>query len=146
MVNEPTARHSSCDEAAAAKAAIRRVIKETRHSLGSAVDVRLWTKKSPWIALGLAAAAGMAAAVVMRRGGNHAAANGDAMAAAASHPASNAAPSAPSQSGIGAVIASSLFDLAKFGLETAIMNGIRKNGAPSPQPTDYRNETSEAAH
>jgi hypothetical protein len=141
MVNSLPEREASVHEAAAAKAAIRRVVTDTRHSLGTAVDVRLWTKKSPWIAVGAAAAAGLAAAVWLRRGGTRSQASCDAAPAVA-----KPQPPEPAKRGIGASIASSLFDLAKFGLETAIMGGIHEATAKRPPPSDYRNESTHAAY
>jgi hypothetical protein len=138
---EPADHESSVDEAAAAKAAIGRVVKAARHSLGTAVDVRLWTKKSPWIAVGLAATAGMAAAVLMRRGGSRAAVNGKSDASVAHELGANAKPAEPARGGIGAAIASSLFDLAKLGLETAIASGIRESAARRNRPHEYQKET-----
>jgi len=145
MASEPPSnRESSVHEAAAAKAAIRRVIEDTRHGLGTAVDVRLWTKKSPWIAVGLAATAGMAVAMLLRRGGRRAPMNDEAHSSLANQPA-NSKPPEPAHAGIGAAIASSLFDLAKFGLETAIASGIREATAKRSQPNEYQSETTQSA-
>lgn len=130
MASEP-AEHETCSqEAAAVKAAIRRSIRETRASLGTAVDIRLWTKKSPWIALGLAASAGVGAALFVRRAGHSASTNGKGSPDVAI-PAAATNPPEPARGGIGATLASSLFDLAKFGLETAIAAGIREASARS---------------
>ena len=128
-------------EAAEAKAAIRRVIKETRESVGTAVDIRLWTKKSPWIALGLAAGAGLATAVLVRRGGKLAASNGEAT--TATQPAATAKPAepTPAHAGLGAKIAESLFDMAKLALETAIMTGIRESAARKSHTNGQCEET-----
>lgn len=145
MENKSLESDTLSSEAAMTKAAIRRVLDETRGSLGSAVDVRLWTKKSPWIALGIAATAGMAFAVAVRRASNHAAANGDASPTPTSPPPPPSASAAPAGGGIGAAIASSLFDLAKFGVETAIMSRIKRSVPPNPQPADYQTEPVHAA-
>jgi hypothetical protein len=145
MASEPLDRGSSVDEAAAVKDAMGRVVAEAQHSLGTAVDVRLWTKKSPWIAVGLAATAGMAAAVLLRRGSRRPApVNGEASHAIADQSADSKSPE-PAKAGIGAAIASSLFDLAKFGLETAIASGIRESAASRNQPSEYQNETNQSA-
>jgi hypothetical protein len=138
MASERSDREAPANEADAAKAAIRRALAETRESLGAAVDVRLWTKKSPWIAVGLAATAGLAAAVLFRRGKNRTPVN-----PAVANP--QAADSKPAQGGIGAAIASSLFDLAKFGLETAIMSGIREVSANNSRQSADPIETTQSA-
>jgi hypothetical protein len=138
--SEPSNGDSFAHEAAVAKAAIYRAIDETRHSLATAVDVRLWTKKRPWIAIGLAATAGMAAAVFLRRGGRPAPPNAEPIPAGTNQQAASSKPIEPAHAGIGAAIAGSLFDLAKFGLETAIASGIRETAASRARQNACPNE------
>jgi hypothetical protein len=143
MANKPADPEICSREADAAKAAILRVVRETRDSLGTAVDVRLWTKKKPWLAMGLAATCGLAAAVLFRRAGTPAPTNGE---TPPSQPGPNSAKGPePAYGGIGSAIASSLFDLAKFGLETAIMAKVRETSVRTPSSNDSGNETATSA-
>lgn len=145
MANESPNGKICAHEADAVKTAIRRVIRETRDSLGTAVDIRLWTKKKPWLAMGLAAAGGLAAAVLFRRGSKPAPADGDAPTEPPSSQSVASKPSKPEHGGIGAALASSLFDLAKFGVETAIMAKIRESSVTNAPPGDCRETTNQAA-
>lgn len=45
-----------------AKKAVLRTLDDVKANLGTAADVRLWTQRYPWIAVGVAAATGFAAA------------------------------------------------------------------------------------
>jgi hypothetical protein len=110
------------DEVAATIAAIRRAVGDARSSVGTAVDPRIWTKKSPWIALGLASTTGLVAAVCLRRG---------AKPETSKHEPPQPQPpkqrsEEPAKAGWTGSIANSLFDLAKVAVETAIMTSIRE--------------------
>jgi hypothetical protein len=123
-------------EAATAKAAIGRAVQATRHSAAAAVDIRLWTKKRPWIALGAAAVAGLTTALLVRRGRTEPL-DGAAPTVAQVNPP----PPEPQKAGFAAAIANSLFDVAKAAIETAIMTGIREVAARKFDPNDHRQET-----
>jgi hypothetical protein len=47
------------------KLALTRTLEDLKSSLRSTADLRLWTRKHPWAALGIAAAAGFSAAAVV---------------------------------------------------------------------------------
>jgi len=49
-------------QVAEAKAAVLRTLDDVKANLGTAADVRLWTQRYPWFAIGVAAATGFAAA------------------------------------------------------------------------------------
>lgn len=117
---------SPTDEAAAAKVAIGRAMKDIRDSVGTAVDVRLWTKKAPWIALGAAAVTGLATAILIRREGKTIAASNGAASGEPPRKKPVEPTAEPAKAGIGASISSSLFELAKFALETAVVTGVRE--------------------
>ena len=118
---EPT-HEQPVDEAAATKAAISRAVADVGRSVGHAADVRLWTKKSPWIALGVAATTGLVAAVAVRRGIKPESKNGEPPQPPSPKPKSEE----PAKAGWTASLANSLFDLAKVAVETAIMTSIRE--------------------
>ena len=64
--------HNKLDEAAylaqqnaEAKEAVTRTLEELKESLKTAADIQLWTRQHPWVAVGVAAAAGFAAATAV---------------------------------------------------------------------------------
>jgi hypothetical protein len=127
------------DEAAATKAAIGRAVRDARLSIGTVVDIRLWTKKAPWIAIGAAAATGLVAAVCVRRTAAAAATTTTENGAPPRRPPEKSKAEQPAKAGWTASLANSLFELAKAAVETAIMTGIRETAARSfddGQPSD----------
>jgi hypothetical protein len=61
------------DEARLAQVAILRTIEDLKHDLAHAADLKYWTEKHPWAALGIASAAGfLAAAAIVPSHNGHA--------------------------------------------------------------------------
>jgi hypothetical protein len=104
-------------ESALTRAALACTFEDLKKSLRTSADLRLWTRRHPWAALGVAAVAGFSAATVVtakRTAKTETAgdANGRGQEDTESHTASSPT--------LAATIFSSLFDLAKVALETSI--------------------------
>ena len=118
------------------------MINDIRRSAGSAVDIRLWTKKAPSIALRPAAVTGLATAVLIRRDGKTASCASEGHAnGKPQQPPGEPKPIEPAKAGVGSTIANSLFELAKLGLETAVMTGVREAAARGFDTGDGRDES-----
>jgi hypothetical protein len=120
-------------EKADAKAALRQTLVDLKQSLRTSVDVRLWTKEHPWIAVGMAAAAGFTAAtVVVPAPGEKFI---DKLSRAAERiegqPEPPPAAKPDARTSLAAIAIASLFDLAKVTVEKAI---AARAAAPSTCP------------
>jgi hypothetical protein len=130
-------------EAAEAHAAIVATLADLKRSLGQAADVRVWTQRHPWPALGAAAAAGVVAGAAIRSAGG-----GNSAADAEEAPApGQAAPPGASRFAPRRTIFSALFDLAATSLQHLILgviqahvvghaagDAVHEAAEPSPQP------------
>jgi hypothetical protein len=143
---KPNAPHSRDDltesdflqlEGTRAREAIDETLRRLKDDLERAADVRLWTRRYPWAALGAAAVAGFAAAtaVVPVRGqslkekltGNGSDPNEQG-------PQQTEAKQAAVGSGVGVMLLTSLFDLAKIAVAKSVAAAAQPPPAPAPEP------------
>lgn len=106
-------------EAAEAHAAIVATLADLRRGLGQAADIRVWTQRHPWPAVGGAAAAGIVAGAMLRSRGDGA---GDAQADHFAESKSAVPTARPSRCG---TVFAALFDLAATSLQQLIIGMIQ---------------------
>jgi hypothetical protein len=146
---KPDIPHSTADltesdflqlEATRARDAIEETLRRLKGDLEHAADVRVWTRRYPWAALGVAAVAGFAAAtaVVPARGQSlKEKFNG------AQQPREQE--ECPIKShrtgpGVGMMLLGSLFDLAKVAVAKSVAAAAEPAPAPEPQRAGYRHD------
>jgi ElaB/YqjD/DUF883 family membrane-anchored ribosome-binding protein len=110
-------------EAARTRAAVGQTLEELKDSLRAGLDVRVWTARHPWAAVGVAAATGFAAAAAVRSAA-HArtdtlpSTNGAGPQQAAVYSGATNGQSKPTKD---SPIVKGLFELAKVAIEASIM-------------------------
>jgi hypothetical protein len=117
-VPQKTARYSTTDEglfltqqAADAKAAMLRTMADIKATAQEAADVRWWTQQYPWYAVGTAAVVGFVAATQLLS------------------PAAQPAP--PAQPVARPTLMSSLFEMVRSTLVSAIIGALHSGSQPS---------------
>ena len=131
-------------QVAEAKEAVLRTLDDVKANLGTAADLRLWTQRYPWLAVGVAAATGFAAAslVTPSRGqtlqdkvDELTAANKDnkekSVPAETDRAANSAAAKASTRSAIATTIFGSLFEILRMAVTNFAMTAMRSPIAPS---------------
>ena len=131
-------------QVAEAKEAVLRTLDDVKANLGTAADVRLWTQRYPWLAVGVAAATGFAAAslVTPSRGQSLqdkidelTLANKDnkeqSVPAETDRAANAAAAKASTRSAIATTIFGSLFEILRMAMTNFAMSAMRPPVATS---------------
>lgn len=125
-------------EAQQARQAIDRSLEELKTSLRTAADLRLWAQHHPWLTVGAAGAAGLAAGAAISslvKGSPPPQTASDRPPVAENGHAApgQSDPPKPQLSAFWLAIMDPLFDLAKFGIQTAIasaMSGAMQSQTP----------------
>jgi hypothetical protein len=113
------------------RVALARTLEELKASLRTSADLRVWTRRHPWAALGVAAAAGFSAAtlVAARRDNNPSAPDENGNQSDEEPPVRRTRANHASKP-LAATIFSSLFDLAKVALQSSIAATAAASAAP----------------
>jgi len=122
-------------ESALTRAALVRTFDDLKKSLRMSADVRIWTRRHPWAALGVAAVAGFSAATVVtakRTAKANTAGDTNGQKEHSGHDSSSTT--------LAATIFSALFDLAKVALETSIAAAA----AQPPSDNEHAHERSDS--
>jgi len=134
-VPQKTQRYTTTDErtfltqqAADAKTAMRRTIEDIKGSAQEAANIRWWTQQYPWYAVGAAAVVGFVAATRVLVPADHHA---------------ESAPPARAQTTAAPSFSSSLFELLRSTLMSAIVGALNSSNQPAERITP---QTEDALH